>query len=80
MIQAIEYIGMVLILLAFSLNAMDRWQSSSRVYLTFNAVGSTFLFVAAYTYAAWGFFILNVVWALVAYFGLGTQFLRKSYL
>lgn len=70
--QAIAYIGMLSILLAFLLETRDVLHSKQPVYLFMMAFGSGLLGVRAFLIAEWAFLVLEVVWCLAAVVALLT--------
>ena len=73
--QIPQIAGAILILLAFAASQRDAMSPHSRIYLTLNLVGSAVLTVVALEDRDWGFFLLEIVWALVSAWGL-VQVLR----
>lgn len=70
MIQVISLIGAMLILAAFALQQMGRWQPDNTRYLWANLVGSVTLTVIAWIESQWGFLLMEAVWALVSAWSL----------
>ena len=68
--QIPQLVGAVLILLAFGASQLDRMSPHSLVYLLLNLIGSVVLTWVALVEEDWGFFLLEVVWAVVSAFGL----------
>ena len=68
--QAVQVVGALLILTAYAAAQFGALDQHSRVYLTFNLIGSAVLTVLAWHEAQWGFFLLEGVWALVSFWGL----------
>ena len=66
----IQVIGSLMILAPFILVQMRRLTSTSRTYLTLNAVGSSVLAIDAALGHQWGFLLLEGVWAVVSAGGL----------
>jgi hypothetical protein len=73
--QILQIAGAVLILAAFGASQRDLMSPHSRVYLVLNLVGSVILTGVALHDSDWGFFLLEIVWALVSAWGL-VQVLR----
>jgi len=74
--EAIAYIGMLSILLAFLLETRNVLHSKQPVYLVMMAFGSGLLGVRAFLIEEWAFFVLEVVWcaaALVALIAVGNS-------
>jgi len=72
--EAIAYIGMLSILLAFLLETRNVLHSKQPIYLVMMAFGSGLLGVRAFLIEEWAFFVLEVVWcaaALVALIAVG---------
>jgi hypothetical protein len=63
----IGFVGMALILLAFFMNQVKRWNQDDLVYDLVNFIGSALLVVSAVPARSWPFVILNTVWALVSF-------------
>ncbi len=68
--QAIQVVGALLILTAFTAVQLERMRPDSRPYLALNLVGSAILAVLAFTSSQWGFVLLEGVWAIVSGWGL----------
>jgi hypothetical protein len=64
--EAIAYIGMMSILVAFLLETRNVLHSKQRLYLLMMAFGSGLLGVRAFLIEEWAFLILEVVWCLAA--------------
>jgi hypothetical protein len=70
--QAIQIVGALLILAAFTAVQFERMRPDSRLYLALNLVGSAILAVLAVAASQWGFVLLEAVWAIVSAWGLAT--------
>ena len=68
--QAIQITGALLILAAFGGAQLGKMSTNSRVYLVLNLLGSGILTGVALNNSDWGFFLLEVVWALVSLWSL----------
>jgi hypothetical protein len=68
--QAIQIVGALLILAAFTAVQLERMRPDSRLYLALNLAGSAILAVLAVAAAQWGFVLLEGVWAIVSAWGL----------
>jgi hypothetical protein len=68
--QLIQIAGALLILSGFVLAQSRVLDPQSLWYLAVNVVGSAILTVDAWREAQWGFFLLELVWAIVSAFGL----------
>jgi hypothetical protein len=73
--QILQIAGALLILAAFGASQRDVMSPHSRVYLVLNLAGSVILTGVALHDSDWGFFLLEVVWAIVSAWGL-VQVLR----
>lgn len=58
--------GMVLILLAFFMNKINKWRNDDLVYDVVNFLGSMCLVIYALPTLSWPFIILDGVWAIVS--------------
>jgi hypothetical protein len=65
-ILAIGFIGAFLILIAFILNQMKKWDDGSFIYDFTNCIGSLLLVIYGALGKAWPFVVLNGVWFLVS--------------
>ncbi len=70
--EAIAYIGMMSILLAFLLETRDVLHSKQPIYLFMMAFGSGLLGIRAFLISEWAFFVLEVVWCGAAVVALLT--------
>ena len=68
--QLVQIGGALAVLSAFVLAQFDRLPARSRPYLALNLASSSVLTVDAFHASQWGFFILELVWALVSGWGL----------
>ncbi len=73
--QVVQVIGALLILSGFVLAQFRLLDPRSLWYLVVNLVGSAILTVDAWRQDQWGFFLLELVWAIVSSWGL-TQLVR----
>lgn len=65
-ILAIGFIGAFLILIAFILNQMKKWDQGTFKYDFTNCIGSLLLVVYGILSKSWPFVVLNGVWFLVS--------------
>ena len=68
--QLIQIVGALLILAGFVAAQFRMLDPLSLPYLLVNLVGSSILTVDAWREAQWGFFLLELVWAIVSAWGL----------
>ncbi len=73
--QLVQVIGALLVLSGFVLAQFRLLDPQSLWYLVVNLVGSAILTVDAWRQDQWGFFLLELVWAIVSAWGL-TQLVR----
>ena len=62
----IGFTGMALILLAFFMNQIGRWDNNDLIYDGSNAVGSGLMIVYFLLISSYPFLILNAVWFIVS--------------
>lgn len=60
----IGFFGMLLILIAFLMDQMHKWNSDNLIYDVFNFVGSFLLVYYAIILSSVPFLILNSIWAI----------------
>ncbi len=70
MILLLEFIGAIVILVPFALLQSGRMSSHAPAYLWLNLIGSVVLTFVAVVEEQWGFVLIQVVWAVVAAWGL----------
>jgi len=70
--EAIAYIGMMSILLAFLLETRDVLRSKQPLYLFMMAFGSGLLGIRAFLISEWAFLVLEIVWCAAAVVALVT--------
>jgi hypothetical protein len=75
---ALQWVGAILCLIAFSLSQLNRWSVASYKYLAFNLVGGTMLSVSAAITHQWGFVLLEAVWGLVAGWSITVRLHRNA--
>ncbi len=68
--QLVQIVGALLILSGFVLAQFRLLDPQSLWYLVVNLVGSAILTVDAWRQEQWGFFLLEIVWAIVSAWGL----------
>ena len=68
--QVVQIVGALLILAGFVAAQFRVLDPQSRPYLVVNLAGSAVLTVDAWGERQWGFFLLELVWALVSAWGL----------
>ena len=66
----IEVIGAIILLVPFALLQAGRMSSHDAMYLWLNLIGSIVLTWVAWVEQQWGFVLIQVVWAVVAAWGL----------
>ena len=64
--ELIGIIGMLLILIAYALNQMHKWNQADLKYDFTNFLGGIMLFVYAFSIQSIPFLVLQAVWALVS--------------
>ncbi|MBT6143128.1 hypothetical protein HOH51_01300 [bacterium] len=65
-IEILGVIGMLLILVAFTMNQLQKWTHESLAYDLVNFLGSVLLVYYAFVLQSVPFIVLNLVWALVS--------------
>lgn len=70
MILILEFTGAIVILVPFALVLANRLSSHAVPYLWMNLIGSVVLTYVAWVEHQWGFVLIQVVWAIVAAWGL----------
>jgi uncharacterized membrane protein YdcZ (DUF606 family) len=60
----IGFFGMLLILIAFLMDQLHKWNSDDLIYDVINFVGSSLLVYYAIVLVSVPFFILNFIWAI----------------
>lgn len=58
--------GATILLIAFVLNQLNKWQNEDFIYDFFNLVGGALMITYAYLLKSWPFFALNLVWSAVS--------------
>jgi hypothetical protein len=76
-VEIVGWIGMILILGAYGLITTNRVKSDTFSYQLMNALGSIGLIINALYNEAYPLFVLNVIWEMIALFGL-YQSIKKS--
>ncbi|MGH6692850.1 MAG: CBU_0592 family membrane protein [Gammaproteobacteria bacterium] len=69
-VQGVSLLGAALILTAFTLQQLQRWQAQDWSYLWANAIGAGALTGVAWLESQWGFLLMETVWTLVSVHGL----------
>ena len=64
--QVVGSIGVALLLFAFYMNSTRRWESDSRIYHVFNAIGAGTSAYASYMIRFPPFVVLEATWCAVA--------------
>ena len=75
--QVIGWIGTLLILTAFTLNAWKYIKSDGYSYLIMNLLGALALTYAVYSRQVWSNVFLEIVWGGVALIGIIKVYIKK---
>ena len=67
---ALQLLGAVLIVSAFTLSQTGRLDAQSYLYILLNLVGGAILAVLAYQQVRWGFVLLEGAWTLISLISL----------
>lgn len=67
LIKLIGTVGATIILIAFILNQLHFWKSTSLKYDMANFIGGVLLVIYAFKIGSYPFTVLNTVWALVSF-------------
>lgn len=76
--DVLGWVGAALILGAYGLLTLGRWESDALRYQVTNTVGAVALLVWACSIAAWQSALINVVWAVVGVVGLRRIWSRSA--
>lgn len=71
-------VGMVVVLIAYTLNQLGRLDEGHVVYDALNFIGALLLMAYAFSIEGWPFFMLNAVWGAVAGYDLYRRFKPKA--
>lgn len=71
-------VGMVVVLIAYTLNQLGRLDEGHVVYDALNFIGALMLMAYAFSIEGWPFFMLNAVWGAVAGYDLYVRFKPKA--
>ena len=77
-VEIVGWVGMILILAAYGLITTNRVKSDTFSYQLMNALGSIGLIINALYNEAYPLFVLNVIWEMIALFGLYKSFKKSS--
>ncbi len=58
--------GATILLIAFILNQINKWQHDDFIYDTCNLIGGILMVIYAYLLSSWPFFALNLVWSAIS--------------
>lgn len=78
LVQVIELIGALAVLVPFTACQFRRMHSGQLSYVLLNLIGSAILTVVALIERQWGFFLIDVVWALVSLWTTVRMYLRRA--
>jgi len=71
-IEIIGWVGMVLVLIAYGMITAKKVNSKSFLYQALNLVGAAGILVNAYYNGAYPSVALNLIWGLIAIYGLAS--------
>ncbi len=63
-------LGAVIVLLAFTMNQIKKWEPDSLIYDLTNAIGGILLIIYAFSINSLPFVIINIAWAGFSIWGL----------
>lgn len=66
LVEAIGWVGAVLIVGAYSFNIYGIWKTSSRLYILCNLAGGVFFVINTFVHKAFPSMIVNIIWVLIA--------------
>ncbi len=69
-LAVVGWFGISAILLSYGLNSFDIIQSHDPTYAVLNLLGAIALFLEAYLHHDAPLVVLNIIWAIIAVFGL----------
>lgn len=75
--ETLGSIGVLLLLLAFSMNLLKWMKTDSLIYIGLNVLGSSISALASVFIPYWPFFVLEGVWALVSVFAFMRALKRR---
>jgi hypothetical protein len=71
-------VGVTMVLIAFYLNIIDKWDNNTIFYLVMNFIGGLLSAFASFLITYWPFFILETIWTIVSGWGIIDYYKKKA--
>lgn len=75
---AAQFVGAILILIAFALSQTGKLDPNSYAYILLNVAGGAILAILAFLIQRWGFVLLEGVWTIVSVAALVSRLRGKT--
>lgn len=70
LIDVLGWVGAIILLVAYTLNIMQKLETDSSYFLSINLLGAFLLTVNAYSTESYPFLVVNLFWVLVSIYQL----------
>lgn len=77
-LDILGWLGAILILIPYFLITHGKVHGKSKLYQLMNLAGSIFIGISAYLHQSYPSVGLNIIWAVIACYGLYHAFFKKS--
>lgn len=73
LIDILGWIGAIILLLAYTLNILQKLDNNSNSFLIINLLGAALLTINAYSTGSYPFLVVNLFWVLVSIYQLSKK-------
>lgn len=73
LIDAMGWVGAIILLVAYTLNILQKVEADSSYFLSINLLGAFLLTVNAYSTESYPFLVVNLFWVLVSTYQLSKK-------
>jgi hypothetical protein len=78
LIDALGWVGAIILLVAYTLNILQKLETDSSYFLSINLLGALLLTINAYSTESYPFLVVNLFWVLVSTYQLAKKISERK--